>query len=165
MSKALEELNKEQLEAVTHASGPLIIIAGAGTGKTTVMTRRIGWAIEEEGVQPDEILALTFTEKAATEMEERVDRLLPYGHVDLWIHTFHAFCERVLRSSGTSIGIDPKFTLLNEVDAWLLIRNHLEEFSLDYYRPLGNPTKFIRALMSHFSRLKDEGIEIGRAHV
>ncbi len=159
MSKALEELNKEQLEAVTHASGPLIIIAGAGTGKTTVMTRRIGWVIEEGGVQPDEILALTFTEKAATEMEERVDRLLPYGHVDLWIHTFHAFCERVLRSSGTSIGIDPKFNLLNEVDAWLLIRDHLDEFELDYYRPLGNPTKFIRALMSHFSRLKDEGID------
>jgi DNA helicase II / ATP-dependent DNA helicase PcrA len=159
MNKALEELNKEQLEAVTHASGPLIIIAGAGTGKTTVMTRRIGWAIENEGVKPDEILALTFTEKAATEMEERIDRLLPYGHVDLWIHTFHAFCERVLRSSGTSIGIDPKFTLLNEVDAWLLMRNNLNEFELDYYRPLGNPTKFIRALMNHFSRVKDEGID------
>jgi len=87
-SKTLQNLNPEQSAAVKHADGPLMIVAGAGTGKTTVITRRIGWLIEQGLAKPDEILALTFTDKAAGEMEERVDKLLPYGYVDLWIFTF-----------------------------------------------------------------------------
>jgi DNA helicase II / ATP-dependent DNA helicase PcrA len=154
----LENLNKEQLEAVTFGEGPLMIIAGAGTGKTTVITQRIAWLIEQGRVKPDEILALTFTEKAATEMEERVDRLLPIGYVDLWISTFHAFCEKILRAHALEIGLPHEFKLVNEVDALLLLRRNFHTFNLDYYRPRGNPTKFIKALLTHFSRLKDETI-------
>ena len=93
----LSDLNEAQSDAVTHTAGPLLIVAGAGTGKTTVITRRIAWLIEQGLASHDEILALTFTDKAAGEMEERVDRLLPLGYVNLWVSTFHAFAERVLK--------------------------------------------------------------------
>ncbi len=152
----LQNLNPEQLAGVTHEQGPLLIIAGAGTGKTSVVTRRIAWLIMEQQVKPDGILALTFTEKAAGEMEERVDRLLPYGYVDLWISTFHSFCERVLREYGLEIGLPNEFKLLNQTEQWMLVQKNLERFELDYYRPIGNPTKFIHALLKHFSRAKDE---------
>lgn len=154
----LENLNKEQLEAVTFKQGPLMIIAGAGTGKTTVITQRIAWLIEQGKAKPDEVLALTFTEKAATEMEERVDRLLPIGYVDLWISTFHSFCEKILRAHALEIGLPHEFKLVNEIDALLLLRRNFDKFDLDYYRPRGNPTKFIKAILTHFSRLKDETI-------
>ncbi len=156
MSNLLENLNEAQLEAVTHAEGPLMIIAGAGTGKTTAITQRIAWLIEQGKAKPDEILALTFTEKAATEMEERVDQLLPIGYVDMWISTFHSFCERILRQHALDIGVPHEFTLLDEVDTYLLIRKNFDRFDLDYYRPKSNPTRFIRALLQHFSRIKDE---------
>lgn len=167
MSDLLNGLNKEQSQAVTHGEGPLMIIAGAGTGKTTVITRRIAWLIEQKKATPDQILALTFTDKAANEMEERVDVLLPLGYVDLSISTFHAFCERVLREHGVDIGLPQDFAVVSEVDAWLLMRRHLERFALDYYRPRGNPTKFFKLLLSHFSRAKDEGMspEVYTAHV
>src|SRR3990167_4082049 len=157
-SLILESLNKEQKEAVTHENGPLLIIAGAGTGKTTVITRRIAWLILEKKIKPDEILALTFTEKASTEMEERVDRLLPYGYVDLWISTFHGFAEKILRLHGLDIGLSTNFRILSDTEQWYLVRKNLDKFNLDYYRPLGNPTKFIHALLKHFSRAKDEEI-------
>src|SRR3989344_4645686 len=153
-SKLLDGLNAEQEKAVTHKDGPLLIVAGAGTGKTTVITRRIAYLIEQ-GAKPDEILALAFGEKAAGEMEERVDMLVPTGYVNMQISTFHAFGEQILREYGIEIGL-PDFKVLNEVGQWLLVRNNLDKFDLDYYRPLGNPTKFVRAMLSHFSRLKDE---------
>lgn len=155
-SPFLKDLLPEQQKAVTHGDGPLLIVAGAGTGKTSVITRRLAWLICEKKVKPDEILALTFTDKAAGEMEERVDRLLPYGYVDLWISTFHSFGERLLRQYGLDIGLPDNFRLLNETEGWLLVRQNLEKFNLDYYRPLGNPAKFIHALIKHFSRCKDE---------
>ena len=154
----LKDLNPEQKQAVTHGDGPLLIIAGAGTGKTTVITQRVAWLVEQNKAKTDEILALTFTDKAAGEMEERVDKLLPYGYVDLWIMTFHAFCERILKQHGLDIGIPNDFKLLNQTEQWLLVRQNLNKFNLDYYRPLGNPTKFIHALIKHFSRCKDEEI-------
>ncbi len=155
--KLLSDLNTAQQRAVEFGDGPLLIIAGAGTGKTTVITRRIAQLIEN-GVKPEEILALTFTEKAATEMEQRVDILLPYGYHDLWIHTFHGFCKRVLQQHALDIGVSNDFKMLEEVKQWLLVRQNLDEFELDYYRTLGNPTKFIKALLKHFSKLKDEEI-------
>ncbi|MCD4761416.1 ATP-dependent helicase [bacterium] len=154
----MEKLNKEQLDAVTHKDGPVMIVAGAGTGKTTVITQRIAYLIEQGKAAADEILALTFTEKAAGEMEERVDRLLPMGYVDLWISTFHGFGERILKDYGHEIGLPGGAKLLNEFEQYALIKNNFEKFDLDYYRPLGNPTKFIHALIKHFSRLKDEDI-------
>lgn len=153
----LSDLNMAQRNAVEFGDGPLLIIAGAGTGKTTVITRRIARLIEK-GVKPDEILALTFTEKAAGEMEERVDMILPYGYYDLWISTFHAFCERILKQHGLDIGLPNDFKLLDNVQQWLLIRQNMDRFDLDYYRPMGNPTRFIGALLQHFSKAKDEEI-------
>ncbi len=154
----MKNLNKEQLQAVQHKDGPLLIVAGAGTGKTTVITQRIAYLIEQEMAKPEEILALTFTEKAAGEMEERVDRLLPFGYVDLWISTFHSFGEKLLHVHGLDIGLQNDFKLLNEFEQYLLVKNNLDKFDLDYYKPMGNPTKFIKALIKHFSRCKDEDI-------
>lgn len=149
-------LNKDQKQAVTHDRGPAILIAGAGTGKTTVITQRIAYLIEQKKAKPEEILALTFTEKAANEMAERVDKLLPLGYSDLWISTFHSFAERMLKDYALEIGLSNDFKLLDSTAAWMLVRANLGKFDLDYYAPLGSPTRFIHALLTHFSRLKDE---------
>lgn len=151
-------LNKQQRQAVCHRSGPLLIIAGAGTGKTTVVTERIKWLISQDLVKPAEILALTFTEKAACEMEERVDVALPYGYTQMWITTFHAFGERVLRQEALQIGLDPGYRLMTEAESILFFRKNLFSFDLNYFRPLGNPTKFIEGMLAHFNRLKDEDV-------
>ncbi len=156
MAIDLSYLNKAQKQAVTHDQGPAILIAGAGTGKTTVISQRMAYLIEQDKAKPDEILAVTFTEKAAGEMAERVDKLLPLGYADLWIHTFHGFCERVLKDYALDIGISNDFKLLDSTAAWMIVRENLDKFNLDYYAPLGNPTRFIHSLLSHFSRLKDE---------
>ena len=132
----LAKLNAEQRQAVTHQGGPLLIVAGAGTGKTTVITHRFAWLIEQGLALPQEILALTFTDKASTEMEERLDRLLPYGYVDLEIGTFHAFAEKMLRQYGVEIGLSRDFKVANELDAWLLARQSFDRFALDYFRRL-----------------------------
>ncbi len=152
------KLNKRQIEAIKHGSGPLLIIAGAGTGKTTVITQRIKHLIVDEKVPPNSVLALTFTEKAAYEMQERVDMLLPYGYADLWINTFHSFCDRILRDDVHSIGLDPNYKLISGTESVLLMRQNIFDLGLNFFRPLGNPTKFLDALLTHFSRLKDEDI-------
>ena len=156
-----KKLNKQQLEAIEHGEGPLLIIAGAGTGKTTVVTERVKWLIGQSRVKPAEILALTFTEKAAREMEERIDVALPYGYTQMWVLTFHSFCDRVLRDDGLHVGWDTDFTLLGEADAIALFRKHIFKFDLDYFRPLGNPNKFIEGILQHFSRLADEDVVPG----
>ncbi|OGH03067.1 MAG: hypothetical protein A2798_01410 [Candidatus Levybacteria bacterium RIFCSPHIGHO2_01_FULL_37_17] len=151
-------LDKNQLEAVKHGSGPLLIIAGAGTGKTTVITQRINHLIVDRNTSPDQILALTFTEKAAHQMQDRVDVLLPYGYTNLWIHTFHSFCDRILRNEAHLIGLDPNYKLISESESILLLRQNIFDLGLQIFRPLGNPNKFLEALLTHFSRLKDEDI-------
>src|SRR3989338_5602439 len=158
MDNILEGLNKEQLEAVTHRAGPLLIIAGAGTGKTTVITRRIAWLLSEGLAKTDEILALTFTDKAAQQMQERVDILLPYGYTDIWISTFHAFGDRIIRESALELGLNPDFGVLTRPEAGIFFREHLFEFPLKIFRPLSNPTKFIDTILQLFSRLRDEDI-------
>ncbi len=154
----IEELNKAQNEAVTVCEGPMMIIAGAGTGKTRVITSRIAYLINEKQVRPESILALTFTEKAADEMTERVDKIMPLSYEGAQISTFHSFCDSVLRESGIHIGIDPSFKIMNQAKQWLLIKKNLFELGLDRFRPLGNPSKFIHVLINFFSRLKDEDI-------
>ncbi|MHB8155615.1 MAG: ATP-dependent helicase [Candidatus Omnitrophota bacterium] len=158
MDKVLEGLNKQQVQAVTHKDGPLMIIAGAGTGKTRVITQRIAWLVNQGLAKTDEILALTFTDKAAKEMQERVDILMPYGYTDIWISTFHAFGDRLLRENALVAGLNPDFKVLAGPEAAVFFREHLFEFTLDYYRPLAEPTRFIEALISFFSRAKDEDI-------
>lgn len=151
-------LNKAQKEAVEYLGGPLLIIAGAGTGKTTVITERIKHLIATEQSKPQEILALTFTEKAAREMEDRVDRAMPYGYTQMWISTFHSFADRVLRAEALHIGLDPSFKLMTQAESVQLLRRNIFDFDLDYFRPVGNPTKFLSGMLSHFSRLQDEAI-------
>lgn len=154
----LKTLNSAQKQAVTHDTGPLLIVAGAGTGKSTVLINRLAYLIQDKGVQPDRILVTTFTEKGAGELEERADRILPYGYVHLWIHTFHGFGERILRDHALDIGLSPAFKLLTQTEQWILMKKNLDLFDLDYYKPLGDPTRFIHELITHFSRLKDEMI-------
>ena len=151
-------LNKQQKEAVGWGEGPLLIIAGAGTGKTTVITERIKHLITSGLAKPSEILALTFTNKAALEMEERVDVAMPLGYTSMWIMTFHSFCDRVLRAEALHIGLDPRFHLMSQAQTIQFVRNSLFQFDLDYFRPLGNPTKFVGGMVEHFSRLQDEDI-------
>ena len=155
---SLDSLNKEQKQAVQFGKGELLIIAGAGTGKTTVITKRIAYLLDKGKIKPEEVVALTFTDKAASEMEERIDTLLPYGYVDLAVLTFHKFCEQILRDNALDIGLSPDFKLFDQIQQWLLFRRNLNSFNLNYYKPLGNQTKFINAFIKHFSRCKDEEI-------
>ncbi len=154
----LADLNAAQQAAVTHGDGPLLIIAGAGTGKTTVIARRIAHLITSKRARPDQILALTFTEKAAAEMERRIDLLVPYGFTDTWISTFHAFGDRVLREHALETGLSPDFRLLTEPEQVIFFQEHLFELPLNYFRPLGNPLRHVQALLKLFSRAKDEDV-------
>lgn len=158
MENTSKKLNKPQLQAVKHGKGPLLIIAGAGTGKTTVITERIKHLIIKGFAKPEEILALTFTEKGATEMETRIDVALPLGYGDMWVMTFHSFCDRILRESGIEIGLSSSYKLMTTAESIDLIKRNLFDFNLDYYKPLGNPNKFIEGLLQHFSRLQDETV-------
>ena len=132
-------LNSQQKQAVTHQQGPLLIIAGAGTGKTTVITERVKYLIQTKNINPENILAVTFTDKAAKEMLERLDTVMPLGYQEPWLSTFHHFCDRILRAEGLEVGLDPDYQILSQSEQWILIRQHLFDFNLDYYRPLGNP--------------------------
>ena len=154
----LSNLNPQQHAAVAFGEGPLLIVAGVGTGKTTVITRRIAWLIGEKRALPAEILALTFTERAAAEMEERVDVLVPYGYVEAQIGTFHAFCDRVLRENAVLLGLSPDYRILTEPEQAIFLKEHLFDLPLDRYRPLGNPMRHLRALLTLFSRAKDEDV-------
>jgi len=156
--RILEGLNAPQAAAVTHETGPLLIIAGAGTGKTTVITRRIAYLIATRAARPSEILALTFTDKAAAEMEERVDTLVPYGYADVQIATFHAFGDRLIKENALELGLTPDFRVLTRAEQIIFLRDHLFEFPLKHYRPLGDPTRHLHAILIQFSRLKDEDV-------
>jgi DNA helicase-2/ATP-dependent DNA helicase PcrA len=156
--RILEGLSPAQREAVLHGAGPLLIIAGAGTGKTTVLTRRIAHLIASKRARPEEILALTFTEKAAAEMAERVDQLIPYGYAETWISTFHAFGDRVLREAALEGGLNPEFRVLSRPEQIIFLRERLFQLPLQRFRPLGDPTRHLSALLSLVSRAKDEDI-------
>jgi DNA helicase-2/ATP-dependent DNA helicase PcrA len=151
-------LREAQREAVLHGSGPLLIIAGAGTGKTTVLTRRIAHLITSKAARPEEILALTFTEKAAVEMAERVDQLIPYGYAETFIATFHAFGDRVLRDTALEAGLDPDFRVLTRPEQVIFLSERLFELPLYRYRPLGDPTRHLSNLLDVVSRAKDEDV-------
>ena len=147
---------------MTHGDGPLLVVAGAGTGKTQVITRRIAWLIATRRARPSEILALTFTDKAADEMQVRVDQLVPYGYTDTAISTFHAFGDRLIREFALELGLPTDVRVLSRPEVVIFLREHLFEFELDEYRPLGDPTRFLAALATLFSRCKDEDVSPGR---
>lgn len=151
-------LTPSQKKAVEFNKGPLLIIAGAGTGKTTVLVEKIKYLLQKKLAKPEEILALTFTEKAAREIEERVDVSLPYGIFQMHISTFHSFCDTILRDEAIHIGLSPAYHLQTPAQSIMFIRQHIFTFKLKYFQSLGNPTKFVEALYTHFSRLRDENI-------
>jgi DNA helicase-2/ATP-dependent DNA helicase PcrA len=154
----LDGLNPEQKRAVCHDEGPLLVVAGAGTGKTQVITRRIAWLIATRRARPSEILALTFTDKAAEEMQARVDQLVPYGYTNSAVSTFHAFGDRVVREFALELGLPTDTRVLTRPEVVIFLRERLFRFDLDEYRPLGDPTRFLGALASLFSRCKDEDV-------
>ena len=154
----LEGLNAEQRRAVTHGEGPLLVVAGAGTGKTQVITRRIAWLIATRRAKPSEILALTFTDKAAEEMQLRVDQLVPYGYADTAISTFHAFGDRLIREFAFELGLAPDVRVLSRPEVVVFLRERLFDLDLAEYRPLGDPTRFLGALTTLFARCRDEDV-------
>ena len=145
----LKDLNPPQREAVLHGDGPLLILAGAGSGKTRVITYRIAHLIRERDVRPGNILAVTFTNKAATEMRERLERLLSIPLRGLWISTFHAACVRILRQHIERIGYKRQFVIYDETDRSSLIKTCMQDLRIDdkHYQP--------RAVIGRISALKN----------
>jgi DNA helicase-2/ATP-dependent DNA helicase PcrA len=127
----LNDLNNEQRAAVSCTEGPLLVLAGAGSGKTRVLTHRIARLIEDEGVSPYQVLAITFTNKAAAEMRERLGRLLPGGMRGMWVMTFHALCVRLLRGDAERLGYTRDFTIYDESDSKRLVKDIFNEMKID----------------------------------
>ncbi len=139
----LSELTDSQKQAVTHTKGPCLVVAGAGTGKTKVITHRIAYLIKKEGIEPEEIVALTFTDKSAREMEERVDQLLPYGVTGTIVATFHSFCADILKRQAFLLGLDPSARLMTSADEVSFLRQNLSELPYKLYKPSKNSTGFL----------------------
>ncbi len=142
----LEGLNEPQREAVTHGEGPLLILAGAGSGKTRALTRRIAYLVGTEQAQPCEILAITFTNKAAEEMRERVEQLVGARAQAMWVMTFHSSCARMLRSDADRLGYTRGFTIYDEADSVRLVKRCIEELGVDPKRfpPRGDQAPDLR---------------------
>ena len=124
-------LNKEQLEGVLTTEGPVLILAGAGSGKTRVLTHRVAYLIAEKHVKPWNIMAITFTNKAAAEMRERVDRLAEEGAEGVWISTFHSACVRILRRFADRIGYKTSFSIYDTDDSKSLMKQIIKAKNLD----------------------------------
>lgn len=145
-----DSLNTQQRQAVEHTEGPLLILAGAGSGKTRVLTHRIAYLIEQKGVNPYNILAITFTNKAAGEMRERVDSLVGFGSESIWVSTFHSTCVRILRRYIDRIGYDTNFTIYDSDDSKSVMKEVCKKLKID--------TKQLKekAILGKISHLKDE---------
>ena len=126
-----DTLNEPQREAVFQTEGPLLILAGAGSGKTRVLTHRIAYLIEEQGVNPWNILAITFTNKAAGEMRDRVDQLVGFGSESIWVSTFHSMCVRILRKHIDKIGGTSSFTIYDASEQKTVVKEVLKYLQLD----------------------------------
>ena len=156
----LEGLNQEQREAVIHAGGPLLIIAGAGSGKTRVLTHRIGYLLAARGVQPGQILAITFTNKAAAEMRERVSDLVGPRARAMWVMTFHSACVRILRREADKVGMKSTFSIYDAADSQRLMSMVIRDMDLDPKRY--NPRTFSHQVSNLKNELIDEETYAGR---
>ncbi len=143
----LDGLNPQQREAVVHHGSPLLIVAGAGSGKTRVLTHRIAYLLGERGVQPQEILAITFTNKAAREMKDRVDRLIGPRSAAMWVMTFHSACVRILRREAKRLGFPTSFSIYDQADSQRLMAMVCREMDLD---PKRYPPRSFSAQVSNF---------------
>ncbi|MEU4668915.1 DNA helicase PcrA [Amycolatopsis sp. NPDC023774] len=149
-AELLEDLNPAQREAVMHAGGPLLVVAGAGSGKTRVLTRRIAYLLAERGVHPGEIMAITFTNKAAAEMRERVASLVGRRANAMWVSTFHSMCVRILRREAKTLDMSSSFSIYDSDDTKRLITLVARDLDID-------PKKYAaRTLAVHISNLKNE---------
>ena len=146
-------LNKKQEEACSYTEGPLLILAGAGSGKTRVLTHRIAYLINEKSVAPYNILAITFTNKAAKEMRERVDKIVGMGSEEIWVSTFHSMCVRILRRFNEKRGGTNNFTIYDTDDQKTVIKETLKYLGLDEKR---YPVK---AMISAISKAKEEFLD------
>ena len=149
----LEGLNKEQARAVQHTDGPLLIMAGAGSGKTRVLTHRIAYLIEEKAINPWNILAITFTNKAASEMRDRVTSLVKNGGQDVWVSTFHSLCVRILRRDIDRIGYSRSFTIADPAEQQTLMKRILKDMNIDpkQYKP--------KSILAAISQAKNELVD------
>ncbi|HWJ50654.1 MAG TPA: UvrD-helicase domain-containing protein, partial [Solirubrobacteraceae bacterium] len=155
LKELLEGLNEPQREAVTHGEGPLLILAGAGSGKTRVLAHRIAFLIYTDQAQAGEILAITFTNKAAKEMRERVERLLGWGTRGMWLMTFHAACARILRAEAERLGYTRQFTIYDQADARRLAKRSADAVGVD-------PKRFTpAAMLNQISAAKNKLIDAG----
>ena len=145
-----DTLNPMQQEAVFQTEGPVLILAGAGSGKTRVLTHRTAYLIEEKGVNPYHIMAITFTNKAAGEMRERIDNMVGFGAESVWVSTFHSSCVRILRRHIDRLGYDTRFTIYDTDDQKTLMKDICKRLNID--------TKIFRerSFLSAISRAKDE---------
>ena len=150
MSDIYSTLNPQQQEAVYHTEGPLLILAGAGSGKTRVLTHRIAYLIDKKGINPWNILAITFTNKAASEMRERVDKIVGFGSESVWVSTFHSTCVRILRRYIDRLGYDTRFAIYDAEDQKTLMKEVCRKLNIDTKK-----TKE-RSLLAQISHAKDE---------
>ena len=150
MSDIYSTLNPQQQEAVYHTEGPLLILAGAGSGKTRVLTHRIAYLIDKKGINPWNILAITFTNKAASEMRERVDKIVGFGSESVWVSTFHSTCVRILRRYIDRLGYDTRFAIYDTEDQKTLMKEVCRKLNIDTKK-----TKE-RSLLAQISHAKDE---------
>ena len=155
MPTASDGLNRAQRAAVTHPGGPLVIVAGAGTGKTRTLTRRFAWLVEQ-GIPADEVLALTFSSAAAAEMRERLESLIEVPYEELHVGTFHSFCSRLLADEALEAGLDPFFTAVTPADRLALLLDRQGELTLRRHEIRGNPAPLLASFVSRIDRLKDE---------
>ena len=145
VERLLAELNSAQREAVTHGEGPLLVLAGAGSGKTRVLTHRIAYLLATGRARPGEILAITFTNKAAGEMRERVERLVGRATRAWWVSTFHSACARIMRAEAERLGYSRNFTIYDEADSLRMVKRCMEELEVD---PKCYPPRAIRSQIS-----------------
>lgn len=153
MQEILQGLNNKQYEAVTNTEGPCLVIAGAGSGKTKVLTHKIAYLIEEKKAQPWDILAITFTNKAANEMKERIANLVGDNAKDIWMGTFHSICVRILRRFIDRIGFDSSFLIFDTSDQKTLVKGCLKDLAID------DKLFTDRSVLSEISNAKNEMLE------
>ena len=149
-----DTLNAQQKKAVLQTDGPVLILAGAGSGKTRVLTHRVAYLIDECNVNPWNIMAITFTNKAAGEMRERVDKIVGFGAESIWVSTFHSSCVRMLRRYADRLGYENNFTIYDTDDSKSLMKDICKKYQLE------TTTLKLRGIMSSISKCKDNLVSV-----